>query len=127
MKDIHEKEDVEFLIDQFYKRVIKDETIGHFFTSVIKLDWTIHIPIMIKFWESILLKNQTYFGNPMNAHMTLNERSKLLPKHFKQWILLWESTINTHFEGPNAKEAIIRANHIATIMQMKLKSPYNER
>ncbi len=73
MKDIQERKDIELLVDEFYKKVLKDDVIGHFFTEVVQLDWEKHIPIMYDFWETTLLGNIKYKGNPMVKHIELSK------------------------------------------------------
>lgn len=125
MNDIENRKDIEFLIDAFYKKVIKDETIGYFFTNVIKLDWEKHIPIMNDFWETILLDQIKYKGNPIVKHIELDRKSELKSIHFDQWILLWETTIKLHFEGLRAEEAIKRANLMKELMLYKITQSKN--
>jgi len=120
MKDIENREDVKLLIHKFYKKVVLDPKIGHFFMHVIKLDWDIHIPIMVDFWDSILLGGASYKGNPMAKHIDLHKKEKLTPKHFDRWLSLWEQTIVENFKGPKADEAISRANSIGNLMQFKI-------
>ncbi len=122
MKDIENKQDIELLISQFYKKVIADPFIGPFFTKVVHFSWDVHIPIMVSFWETILLGKITYKGNPMIKHIELNKLSPLEPSHFKRWLTLWEETINKNFSGQKAAEAITRAGTIAQIMQNKISS-----
>lgn len=50
MKEIENRKDIEFLVDEFYKQVVKDELIGFFFTEVIALNMDQHMPIMYDFW-----------------------------------------------------------------------------
>lgn len=120
MKDIQNREDIIFLIDHFYKRVIGDDLIGTFFTEVVVLDWDIHIPIMYDFWDTTLLGAQTYKGNPMVKHLELNMKKALTSQHFDRWLLLWKETITKNFEGAKAEEAITRATQIGALMQHKI-------
>ncbi|WP_420578120.1 group III truncated hemoglobin [Ekhidna sp.] len=122
MPDITTRKDIELLVDKFYEQVIEDDTIGIFFTEVVKLDWNVHIPIMYDFWETILLDNMVYKGNPMLKHIQLNQKKKLQPQHFERWLELWETTVNNHFEGPKAEEAISRAKQIASLMKYKVEN-----
>lgn len=69
MREIKNRADIEFLIDTFYKKIIADDTIGHFFTEVVKIDWEKHIPLMNDFWETVLFGGYKYKGNPMLIHM----------------------------------------------------------
>jgi hemoglobin len=120
-REINNREDIEFLIDDFYKKVIQDETIKHFFTEVVQLDWSVHIPIMYDFWETVLLKKMKYSGNPMTAHIHLHQKSALKKEHFDAWLLLWKATIRAHFEGEKADEAIDRAEKMAALITYKIE------
>lgn len=118
--DISNREDIERLIDLFYSKVKEDEVIGYFFTSVIPFNWETHIPIMIRFWETVLLGAKTYQGNPMIKHLNINKIEPLLQKHFTRWRQLWEETIHEHFEGPVANEAMRRAAIMEELMLYKI-------
>ncbi|MBR9997733.1 MAG: group III truncated hemoglobin [Cyclobacteriaceae bacterium] len=121
LKDIENSGDIRFLIDEFYKKVVKDDLIGHFFTRVIKLDWDKHIPVMNDFWETILLGKVKYKGNPMLKHIELNGKEPLNAEHFDRWLALWETTVTGNFSGITATEAIQRARHIADLMKYKIQ------
>ena len=125
MKDIEAAEDIGLLIDEFYKKVIKDKSIGYFFTDVVQLSWEKHIPIMNAFWNSVLLGSNTYKGNPMIKHIELDHINKLEAEHFNVWLKLWEQTIHDLFEGPKADEALLRAKNIALLMQHKIETNRN--
>lgn len=59
-KDITTRGDIEKLIVQFYEAVKKDPTIGFIFTDAIPINWENHIPLIVDFWETILLDNMVY-------------------------------------------------------------------
>ncbi len=122
MKDIENVNDIEFLVDEFYQKVVVDELLGRFFTIVVNFEWEVHIPIMVSFWETVLLGKASYKGNPMNKHIELDKLSKLEPQHFERWLELWKSTVNENFIGEKAAEAIVKAETIAKLMQTKLGS-----
>ncbi|MFT4523084.1 MAG: hemoglobin [Bacteroidia bacterium] len=119
-QDITSKEDIEHLVDSFYKKVVLDDVIAHFFTSVVKLSWEKHIPIMHQFWGSVLLGLGTYNGNPMNVHMALNEKSKLETHHFERWFHLWKETVDELFAGSTAEQAKNKAQSMAFLIQSKI-------
>jgi len=122
MQDIHSKDDIDFLVNTFYKRAVADPLIGHFFTQVAALDFEHHIPLIVSFWDSMLLGANTYRGNPMIKHIELNEKSELLPAHFERLVELWQQSVTENFEGVKAGEAITRAKSIALLMQYKIKA-----
>lgn len=120
MNDITTREDVEYLVKEFYGQVIKDDLIGFFFTDIAKIDLIKHLPKMYNFWESILLGNPVYEGNPMRVHFPLNEVTALEEKHFNRWLQVWEKTVHDNFEGDIAETAITRALNIGRIMNHKM-------
>jgi hemoglobin len=118
--DIQSKADVELLVTSFYKKVIPDSVIGFFFTEVVTLSWEDHIPVMVGFWEHVLLGSPTYQGNPMDKHFALNKLSPMKPEHFQRWLTLWKETVEENFSGPVAENAISRAVSISGIMEHKI-------
>ena len=120
MKDIERRADIETLVNAFYQNVMQDDLIGHFFNTVIPLDLEVHLPVMYDFWETILLDNMIYQGNPMIKHIALHQKSPLLPHHFARWLSLWQQAVNENFSGETAKQALSRARDIAALMQHKV-------
>lgn len=120
MRDITTTEDIDLLVRKFYEQVIPDTEIGHFFTKVADFSWEHHIPVLVSFWDSLLLGSNTYKGNPMIKHLDLNRLAPLKPQHFERWLQLWVQTVNAHYSGPKAGEAISRAQNIAQAMQYKI-------
>lgn len=119
--DIQTEADIQLLVDSFYKQVLPDPLIGFIFTDIAQLSWEKHIPIMYQFWGSILLGKGNYEGNPMSPHFALDKKVKLEPAHFNRWLQLWQATIEQHFTGPVAADAIKRAKNIAALMQYKIE------
>jgi len=117
MKDISNRQDIEFLVSTFYEQLLIDEVMRPFFAD---LDLEHHLPIICDFWESILLGNIVYRSNAMEKHMQLNDRRSLEKKHFISWIDHWQKAIDTHFAGPMAKQAKRRAGMIAQLMEHKV-------
>ncbi|HMR42362.1 MAG TPA: group III truncated hemoglobin [Saprospiraceae bacterium] len=126
MREIRSREDIEFLVDTFYKKVLDDEVIGYIFTEVAKLDWDSHMPVMYDFWETMLLGNMLYKGNPMLKHIALDQKEKLTAQHFDRWIQLWRETLENHFTGEKATEAIQRAEMMRQLMQYKIEQSRNQ-
>lgn len=120
MKDIRNRKDIEFLIDEFYKLILQDDLISVFFTEIVQLKWEVHIPIMYDFWESTLFGVAKYNGNPMVKHIFLNDKKQLKAIHFERWLSLWETSIKKNFKGDKADEAIKRARMIGDLMQLKI-------
>jgi hemoglobin len=124
--DIETRGDIEKFIIAFYDKVKQDETIGFIFNDVVKMDWAHHIPIIVDFWESILLDNPLYKRNAMEVHYTLNQKLPLQKEHFDRWLQLFSAAIDELHEGSIASSAKTRAKGIADIMLLKMNSINNK-
>ncbi|MCB9230717.1 MAG: group III truncated hemoglobin [Bacteroidia bacterium] len=124
-QDIQTGEDIRQLVDTFYKKAISDPVIGHFFTQVVQLDFDLHMPVMYSFWESVLLGQAGYKGNPMLKHLELNKKSPLEKYHFDRWMSLWEETLDELFSGKTADQARQRAANLRHLMEYKIGQSQN--
>ncbi|MHA4895607.1 group III truncated hemoglobin [Pedobacter sp. PWIIR3] len=118
-KDIIEKADIILLVEDFYSTVLTDESIGDIFVKA-NFNLETHIPVMVSFWQGILLNEHHYHGNPMVKHIELNRLVPLKGEHFKRWLEIWRETVLKNFSGTVADNAIKRADNIAQIMMNKL-------
>ncbi|WP_312343986.1 group III truncated hemoglobin [Chryseobacterium binzhouense] len=121
MKKLESREDIELLVNSFYAKVIKDETIAFFFTDIVKVNWDLHLPKMYSFWETILFGQMSYKGNPMAVHFPVNEIAAMEKRHFEQWLKLWKETISENFHGESASMAITKSENIAKLMSYKME------
>ncbi|MFC7346478.1 group III truncated hemoglobin [Chryseobacterium zhengzhouense] len=121
MKNLESREDIELLVNSFYNKVIKDETIGFFFNDIVKVDWDKHLPKMYSFWETILFGQMSYKGNPMAVHFPINQMEAMEKRHFEKWLKLWKQTIEENFTGYNASMAITKSENIANLMAYKME------
>ena len=120
MKTIESRADIELLVKEFYAKIRKNESLGPIFDEIIKINWDHHIPILIDFWETILLDNPVYRNNAMGVHFDVNEKVKLQKQHFTTWLSLFDSTVDEYFEGEKATLAKKRAHDIANLMSFKM-------
>ncbi len=123
-KDIKGREDIELLVDEFYKKVQVDPTIGYIFSDIAKVNWQKHLPVMYDFFENMLFYTGSYNGNPMQLHKHLNRIVPLTPTHFDQWYYLFSTTVDELFAGPTASLARQRAKSIAAVMQIKIREDH---
>jgi hemoglobin len=119
-RDIETRADIETFIQAFYKKVIVDETVGIIFTKIVPINWEHHIPLIVDFWEIILLDNPMYKKNAMAVHFDINKVFPLQKKHFDAWLYLFNSTLDEMFEGNKTTLAKKRAEGIAQVMLLKM-------
>lgn len=120
--DIATQDDVKLLVDQFYQKVIAEESLGYIFTKVAGVDWEKHLPIMYRFWSSNLLGTADYKGYVIDAHFKLNEKIALTEAHFDKWKTLFNETVDEFFSGETAELAKSRAKAVADLMFYKISN-----
>lgn len=118
--DISSRADIEKFIIGFYETVKKDPTIGYIFTDVVHMNWEEHIPVIVDFWETILLDKPVYKKNAMEVHYDLNKKVPLQKEHFASWLSLFNAAVDELFEGKTATLAKTRAKSIADVMLFKM-------
>ncbi len=116
-QDIETREDLEFLLTEFYKIAVVDSEIGHHFAE---LDLAAHLPVIVDFWEKVLFGNPVYFGNPLAVHRILHEKSPLKLEHFQHWIEIFSETADKIFAGEMTDNAKLRAKMIAHSLNQNL-------
>jgi len=119
--DISNRKDIEKLIVQFYEKVKPNPVIGFIFTDLVDMDWENHIPVIVDFWETILLDNPVYKKNAMEIHYDLNNKIHLEKIHFETWLSLFNSITDELYEGKIATLAKTRAKSIASVMLFKME------
>ena len=120
--DIKSRADIEKFIGNFYEAVKPDKTIGFIFTEVVEMNWEKHIPVIVDFWETILLDNPVYKKNAMEVHYDLNKKIPLQKEHFISWLQLFNAAVDNLFEGKIADLAKTRAKSIAAVMLFKMEN-----
>lgn len=120
-KDIKNREDIFLLVSQFYGKVRKDQVLGPFFNATVK-DWEAHLQHLTTFWESSLFLKTKYYGNPLKAHIKVDEEhnNSITELHFGLWLNLWFQTIDELFEGDYAENAKRRARKMGTFLYLKI-------
>ena len=120
MKDISNREDLLFLMEAFYTKLLKDKEIGYIFTDIANLDLAHHLPLLANFWNNALFHAGGYKNNVVQIHKDLNEKENLTPEHFKRWQFLLGETIDENYQGEIAEKMKLRASQVGMTIQAKL-------
>lgn len=121
-RDIKSREDIESILNAFYKKVFKDDLIGYFFTEVVSLDLKTHIPVITDFWESVIFNTYNYRKNVMEIHQHIDSLSKIRKEHLDRWVKVFTETADENFEGAKVTLMKQRAKSVATLMEIKLNN-----
>ena len=117
MKDIETRADLENLLTEFYKIAVTDPVIGHHFDDI---DLESHMPVIVNFWEKVLLGKPVYYGNPLAVHKKLHDKSDLTLEHFQRWVEIFHKKVDEHFIGEIANAAKLRAKMVAHSLNQRL-------
>lgn len=116
-KELSTVTEIQWMVDEFYELVKKDEILAPFFS---KVNWEKHLPTMYKFWENTLFYTGSYSGNPILSHQKLHQKNPLHEELFSRWLALFIQNLETHFEGEKMELAKQRATSISTVMMIKI-------
>lgn len=108
MKEIENRDDISLLVNTFYDKIRENELLGPIFKMHIKKEqWPAHLEKLTDFWVTALFGVNCFKGNPTLKHHIVdkNLNQTISPKHFETWVSLWQTTIDTLFEGELANRA----------------------
>lgn len=121
MIDIVNRDNLYLLVKRFYVKLLDDNLLKAFFADLNtdeKLEH--HLQILVDFWDQQLFYNGTYNRNALQPHLNLHQKLPFKKELFEQWIKLFNQTIDENFEGAQANQAKIKAQSIATVIQIKI-------
>ena len=121
MKDIETREDVEFLIKEFYLNILQNEELGKFFSEAVK-NWDHHMIGFVNYWESVIFFTDTYQESPLRGHIEIDQRfnNGFRPDHFELWYSIFESCVDKHYAGDKAQLAKDGAKRMAQNIYKKM-------
>jgi hemoglobin len=119
--DIKNREDVHILVTTFYGKIRTDKVLGPIFNSIIT-DWESHFVLLTDFWETQLFLKRKYYGNPVTAHLEVDDKMNhtITSEHFGLWLNLWFATIDELYEGETAWIAKNRAQKMSTMLFLQI-------
>ncbi|MFZ4672181.1 MAG: group III truncated hemoglobin [Flavobacterium sp.] len=120
MKDIQNQDDLYFLVNEFYKKLLADDKISYIFTAIVKIKIEEHLPILVIFWSQAILGTGGYTNNLTQIHLDVNAKEYLSPELFTIWLTHFYIAIDENFFGEKAEQIKIQALSIANIMQIKI-------
>jgi len=113
-KDITDIDDIRLLVNTFYFRASKDELLSPIFGTRMP---EAHLDPLYRYWQTILLQQETYLGAPFPKHADL----PLTHQHFDRWLSLFQDTVDELFTGPVAETAKFRAIKMSEDFRFKME------
>ena len=120
-KDIQNRDDISNLVHLFYSKIKTNDEIGPIFLATIH-DWDSHLEKLTDFWENNLFAVRKYFGNPLEAHVKVDERLNEIvsPNLFGLWLNLWFESLEELYEGENVEILKRRARKMGTFLMVQI-------
>ena len=69
--DLEVRASITLLVDDFYRRVRADESLGYVFDDIAKVNWEAHLPKTYDFWDTLIFQAGTFKGDPFAIHAKL--------------------------------------------------------
>jgi hemoglobin len=120
MNDILNQDDLYLLVDNFYKKLLADQSISYIFTDVVKVHLEEHLPILVTFWSQAILGTGGYIKNLTQIHLDINTKEYLSPDLFEIWLKHFNNAVDENFKGSNSEKIKTQALNIATVLQIKI-------
>ena len=120
--DILGREEIIRLVDRFYEKVRKDETLGFIFDKVAGIDWDAHLPKMYAFWQTVLFRDGGFRGDPIGKHARLVPLTHMGREQFDRWLEIFEETVDELFTGENATHIKACATDMANVIHSKINA-----
>jgi hemoglobin len=119
--DITGRDDIYRLVELFYKKLMNDAEMIHFFEEFMDPDkLEKHLIVLVDFWDNILFYSGTYKKNAMRPHLQLQYEKPFNSNHFDVWLHHFNSSVDELFDGEMAYATKSRARSIATVMRIKI-------
>lgn len=121
IRDIKNREDIYIVVSQFYKKLLNNDIMKHFFekfTQENELEH--HLQTLVDFWDNTIFYSGTYKKNAIQPHIDLNKKNPFEKIHFQTWLTLFHASVDENFKGETAEITKNRATSIATVMQIKI-------
>lgn len=120
MQDIQNQDDLYLLVNEFYKKLLDDNSINFIFTDIVKIKIEEHLPILVTFWSQMILGTGGYTNNLTDIHLKVDKLQHLTPEMFEVWIGYFNQTVDENFTGRNCIEIKKQANNLSAILQIKI-------
>lgn len=119
--DLQSRKDIERFVTAFYQRLLADQDLAPIFVDIAKIDLGKHKPVIIDYWEKLLLGGNAYHRHTMNIHRAVHSKRPLQAEDFQRWLGFYTHTMDELYAGPLAERAKTIACTIADNMRASLQ------
>ena len=121
-REITGRAEIVEIVDRFYAKVRLDPLVGPVFDEVAKVDWSLHLPRLYAFWQTVLFGDGGFRGNPLGAHLKLVAETPMDWPRFERWLALFHETIDEGFTGAKAGHLKRAADDMANVIYSRINN-----
>ncbi len=117
-------EQINHVVKVFYAKIRTHPTLGPIFNGVVgTIDehaplWELHENKIESFWRTVLLREGSYFGNPVMVH---TEVPDIKAEHFTQWLELFDTVLHKELPEDAAAEFSGKAHQIGDSLRRSVQ------
>ena len=114
--DLDSPQRIRQFVEAFYARLLQDEQLAPIFIDVAKIDLDKHLPLIVSYWEKLLLGESDYRRHTMKIHRAVHNKRPFAAEDFDRWLKFFLAAVDAGFAGPHADKAKRTAAYIASNM-----------
>jgi len=114
--DLDSPQHIREFVEAFYARLLQDEQLAPIFIDVANIDLAKHLPLIVSYWEKLLLGESDYRRHTMNIHRAVHSKRPFTAADFDRWLMFFLVTVDAGFAGAYADKAKRTAAYIASNM-----------
>lgn len=120
-RDLDTREEVAEFVTRFYREIAQDDRFHLYFDTIAHVDWHAHTLDLTDFWVGLL------HGEPhreaddvIEAHRWLHDDTPFDAALFDRWLEILDTTLDSGWTGPIARQARKRGHGYAWAMAKRL-------
>ena len=120
-RDLDTKEEVVEFVTRFYREIAQDERFHLYFDTIAHVDWHAHTLDLTDFWVGLLHgEAHREADDVIEAHRWLHDDTPFDRALFDRWLEILDTTLDSGWTGPIARQARRRGHGYAWAMAKRL-------
>lgn len=120
-RDLDDAHEITEFVARFYRQIAQHARFHHYFATLAHVDWDVHTRDLAAFWTGVLLTERDREpGRVIEAHRWLHDTTPFDAELFRDWLEIFDTTLDEGWRGPFAERARRRAHGYAWAMAKRL-------
>ncbi len=120
-RDLDTRDEIAAFVTSFYREVAQDHRLHRWFGTIAHVDWHAHTGDLTDYWVGVLFDEpHDCAGDVIEGHRWLHAADPFDRDLFDRWLDLFDSVLDSRWQGPMAELARRRARGLAWAMEKRL-------